>query len=75
MIHFFLHCTIFNTQRQILFDKIATIDENILTENENSIVNTFLFGKANSENVFNKAMLNASIEFVLLTKRFNNLLF
>ena len=44
-IHFFLHCANFNTQRQTLFDKIATIDANILSENEDSIVDTLLFGK------------------------------
>ena len=71
-IHFFLHCANFNTQRQTLFDKIATIDANILTENEGSIVNTLLFGKPNSENSFNKAMLNASIEYILSSERFNN---
>ena len=62
-IHFFLHFS--------LFDKIATIDANILTENEDSIVNTLLFGKPNCENSFNKAMLNASIEYILSTERFN----
>ena len=71
-IHFFLHCANFNTQRQTLFDKIATLDANILTENEDSIVNTRLLGKPNSENFFSKAMLNASIEFVLSTERFDN---
>ena len=33
-IRFFLHCTNFNTQRQILLDKIAATDANILTKNE-----------------------------------------
>ena len=61
-IHFFLHCPNFNTQRQTLFDKTTTTYANILTENENSVVNTLLFGKPNSENSFNKAMLNASIK-------------
>ena len=74
-IHFFLHCANFNIQRQTLFDKIATIDANILTENEDSIVNTLLFGKPNYENSFNKAMLNASIGYILSTERFNNPLF
>ena len=60
---------------ETLFDKIATIDANILTENEDSIVNTLLFGKANCENSFNKAMLNTSIEYILSTERFNNPLF
>ena len=74
-IHFFLHCINFNIQRQALFDKIATIDANILSEDEDSIVNTLLFGKPNFENSFNKAMLNASIEYILSTERFNNPLF
>ena len=69
-IHFFLHCANFNIQRQTLFDKIATIDTNIVTENEDNIVITLLFGKPNS-----KAMLNASIEYILSTERFNNPLF
>ena len=56
-IHFFLDCTNFNTQRQTLFVKLATIDANILIENEDSIVNTLLFGKPNSGNCFKKAML------------------
>ena len=41
-IYFFLHCANFNTQRQTLFDKIAKMDANILSENEDSIVNTLL---------------------------------
>ena len=71
-IHFFLHCANFNIQIQTLFDKKVTIDANILIENKDSIVNTVLFGKLNCENFINKAMLNASIEYVLSTERFNN---
>ena len=70
--HFLLLCPNFHLQRQTLFDKIATIDSYILTENEESIVNTLLFGKLNSENSFNKAILNTSIDFILSTERFNN---
>ena len=51
------------------------MDENILTENENNNVNTLLLGKPNRENSFNKAMLNASIEFTLSTEIFSNPLF
>ena len=47
----------------------------MMTENEDRIVNTLLFGKPNSENSLNKAMLNASIEFILSTERFSNPLF
>ena len=41
-IDFFLHCANFNIQGQSLFDKIATIDANILTENKDSFVNTLM---------------------------------
>ena len=39
------------------------------------IVFTLLFGKPNNENSFNKAMLTASVEFIVSTERFNNPLF
>ena len=53
----FLHCANFNTQRQALFDKIATtLAKHILTEN-----------KDRNENSFNKSMLNTSTEFILPT--------
>ena len=74
-IHFFLHCTNFNTQRQNLFDKIATIDTNILTENDDSIVSVLLSGKQNCEKSCNKSIINATIEFILSTERFSNSLF
>ena len=44
-------------------------------ENEDIVVYIILFGKLNSENSFNKAMLNVSTEFILSTERFNNSLF
>ena len=75
IMNIFLHCANFYTQRQTLFCKIATIDANILTENEGSIVNTLLFGKPNSKDFFNKAMLNSSIEFILSIEKLNGSLF
>ena len=45
-IHFFLHCANFNTQRQTLFNKISTIDANILTENEAAADITFQRGQS-----------------------------
>ena len=45
---------------------------NILGENEDSIVSTFLSRKQKSENFLNKAMLNSSIEFILSTEWCDN---
>ena len=75
MINSFFHCANFDTHRETFFGKIAAIDANILTEKEESIVNTPLFAKPHSENSFNKAMLNELIEFILSTERFDNTLF
>ena len=75
IMNMFLHGANFHTQRQTLFCKIATIDANILTENEGSIVNTLLFGKPNSKKLFNKTMLNSSIEFILSIEKLNSSLF
>ena len=69
---FLLHYANFNTQKQTLLDKIATIYANILTENEDSIVNILLFEKLDSEYSFEKAMLNVSIEFILSVERFSD---
>ena len=71
-IHFFLHCASFNTPRQTLFDKIATIDANNLTENEDNIVKLILSYLENEIVKIPSIKLNASIEFILLTARFNN---
>ena len=70
--HFFLRSAKFNIQRQTLFYKVATIDAKILKGNEDSIVNTLLFEKANSENSFNKAMLNGSTELKDLIIHYSN---
>ena len=69
--HFFLHCANFNSQRQTLFNKIRDIDEFILTESEDNIVNILLFQKPNNDDAMNRAILNLTIEFIILSERFN----
>ena len=73
--HFFLLCSNVNTQRPTLFDKTAVTNVDILIASEDIFGNALLLGKPNTENFFKKAILNASIEFILLTERFNNTLF
>ena len=73
--HFLLHCPNYHIQRQTLFDIIATIDANILRENEDNIVNILFFGKPSIEDSFNKVILNATIEFILSSARFDEVLF
>ena len=73
--HFFLHWPNFTTQRQILLNKLKSINASIMGENENSDVRTLLFGRPDFNHSSNKEIINATISFILTTERFNYLLF
>ena len=45
------------------------MDEDILTASEDNIVNVLLFGKPNSDNAINMALLNLTIEFITSSER------
>ena len=74
-VHFFLHCPNFTTQRQTLLNKLKSINASIMTENENSVVRTLLFGRPDLRYSTNKEIINATISFILTTERFNCPLF
>ena len=74
-VHFFLHLPNFTTQRQTLLNKIKSINASIMTENENSVVKTLLFGRPNFRYSTNKEIINATVSFILTTERFNCPLF
>ena len=75
IVHFFLHCPNFTTQRQTLLNKLKSIKSSIMVENENSVVRTLLFGRPDFNYSTNKEIINATISFILTTKRFNCPLF
>ena len=74
-VHFFLHCPNFTTQRQTLLNKLKSINASIMTENENSVVRTLLFGRPDFSYSTNKEIINVTISFILTTERFNCPLF
>ena len=74
-VHFFLHCPNFTTQRQTLLNKLKSINASIMTENENSVVRTLLFGRLDFNYSTNKEIIKANISFVLTTERFSCPLF
>ena len=71
-IQFFLHCQYFTTQRQTLLNKIRSISENILSQSDEIITKILLFGDPKLSNNLNSQILNASIEFILSSERFDN---
>ena len=66
-VHFFLHCPNFATQRQTLLNKLKSINASIMTENENSVVRTLLFGRPGFNYSTNKEIINATISLTLTT--------
>ena len=74
-VHFFLLCPNFTTQRQTLLNKLKSINASIMTENENSVVKTLLFGRPDFLYSTNKEIINATISFILTTKLFSCPLF
>ena len=70
-VHFFLHYLNFTTQRHTLLNKPKSINASIMTENENSVVRTLLFGRPDFSYSTNKEIINVTISFILTTERFN----
>ena len=56
-------------------NKIRDIDSSLIDQNENSLCYTLLFGKENMNDSENTHILKATIQYILLTKRFNVPLF
>ena len=64
MVHFFLHCQNFTTQRQTLLNKLKSVNASIMTENENSVVRTLLFGRPDFRySTNNKLLMQPLVSF------------
>ena len=72
--HFLLHCPNFLTERNTLFNKITNIDSNILNQADATITKTLLFGNSKYSSEINLQILNVSIDFILTSKKFHELL-
>ena len=69
--HFFLHCNNYNQERQTLFDMIARVKNDFLNLNESELLNLLLYGHLALTFLENREILNASIMFILASKRFD----
>ena len=73
--HFLLHCSNFLTERNTLLNKITHINSNILNQADATITKTLLFGNSKYSSKINLQTLNASIDFILTSKRFDEPLY
>ena len=71
--HFLLHCPNFSNERSTFLNIIGSIDRNILTRSDSQVTETlwYYYGDSNSINITNTLILNATIYFVIATKRFD----
>ena len=73
--HYLLHCPNYTNERSVLLNKIRQIDSKILEKNDCMITQILLFGdQAFNDNV-NTAILNATMDYLTSSKRFDNPLF
>ena len=74
-IHYFLHCSQFRIERHTLLDKISQIDNKLLDSNESNLIQHLLFSDPSKDTETNTEILNATVNYVLTTKRFDERLF
>ena len=70
-IHYLLLCPNFSNERLTLFNKLQSIDENILSKDDFNISKVLLFGDNSFNDAKNTSVPTASIEYIISTKRFD----
>ena len=73
--HFLLHCPIYNNEQSSLLNTIRNIDCKLLEITDSSLTQTLLYGNPSFDIITNSLFLNATIDFILSTKRFEEALF
>ena len=68
--HFLLHCPIFHDKRHTLLSTLNNIDPKILESNDSYLTQTLLFGSTSFDSETNTLALNATIDYILFTERF-----
>ena len=73
--HYFLHCPTHITEKRTLLSTISNIKNNLLDLSEPVLIKTVLFESNSFNTNANTNVLNATIEYVLSIKRFEEPLF
>ena len=74
-VHYLLHCPNFSNERLIFFNKLRSIDANILSNDDSNISKVLLYGNHSFNDEKNTSILTASVEYIISTKRFDAPLF
>ena len=71
---YLLHCPNYLDERRTLLDNLQSIGETIHDKNDSQISELLLFGFSSNHDASNTCILNANIQYILATKRFDVLL-
>ena len=74
-VHCFLHFPNFSFGRYTFRNEIAIVDRSIIDQDDIKIIQTFLYGNPSYSVNDNKLILDASIKYILETKRFEGPIF
>ena len=70
-IHYLFHCSNYLDERSTHLDNLQSIGENIHDKNDSQISELLLFGVSSNNGASNTCILNATIQYILATKRFD----
>ena len=70
-IHDLLHCPNYLDERRTLLDNLQSIGENIHDKSDFQISELLLFGVSSNNDVSDTCISNATIQYILATKRFD----
>ena len=73
--YFLLHCPTYIIERRTLLSTLVNIDNNLLDLCKPVLIRTLLFGSNSFNTDANTNVLNATIEYIISTKRFDESLF
>ena len=73
--HFFLYYPLFSNQRCTLFSKVNDIDSSLTNTDDTTLTDILLFGKASLDITANTLILNATMNYIISTNRFEVSLF
>ena len=68
--HFFLHCPFFINERRTLLSTIRSLDSKLLDFTDYDLTQTLLFGNTSQTSSSNFKIINASVDYILSSKRF-----
>ena len=69
--NFLLHCPHYSNERSTFLNTIRNINRHIFDKNDLQITETLLYGDSSLDGKSNTLVLNATIDFLFVTKRFN----